>query len=44
MVRPSTPVTREAVIDAALRIVEQEGVRQLSMRKLAAEGKGFYER
>jgi len=37
VVRPSTPVTREAVIDAALRIVEQEGVRQLSMRKLAAE-------
>jgi TetR/AcrR family tetracycline transcriptional repressor len=37
MARPAAKVTREAVIEAALRIAEAEGVAQLSMRKLAAE-------
>lgn len=37
--RPSTEavgLTREAVVDAAIRIVETDGIRALSMRKLAA--------
>lgn len=30
-------VNRETLVDAAMRIVEQDGIEQLSMRKLAAE-------
>src|ERR1700730_17422619 len=37
MARTSSKVNKEALVDAALRIVEAEGVAQLSMRKLAAE-------
>jgi AcrR family transcriptional regulator len=32
-----TTLTRDAVVDVALRMVEEDGVDQLSMRKLAAE-------
>lgn len=38
MPRPSTPLlSRKAIVDAALRIVDAEGVAGLSMRKLAAD-------
>jgi AcrR family transcriptional regulator len=36
--RPArTPLTREAIVDAALRVVEREGARGLSMRRVADE-------
>jgi AcrR family transcriptional regulator len=38
MARPSVPLlSRNAIVDAALRIVDAEGVAGLSMRKLAAD-------
>ena len=36
--RPArTPLTREAIVDAALRVVDREGARGLSMRRVADE-------
>ena len=35
--RRADPLTRELVVDAALRLVEEQGVAALSMRRLAAE-------
>jgi AcrR family transcriptional regulator len=34
---PRTPLTREAVVDAALRVLEREGADGLSMRRVAEE-------
>jgi AcrR family transcriptional regulator len=35
--RRREPITREAIVDAALRLLDQEGLDQLSMRRLADE-------
>ena len=35
--RPRTPLTREAIIDAALRVLDRDGVDALSMRRVGEE-------